>query len=619
MEKKRGMPIIRFMPMEIDVPAGEGEFFLGEVARRIGLVIDQPCGGLGTCGKCRVIVHGASSAISEQEKRMLSPREIDSGYRLACRCPVEEGLTVFVDDIPSKDPGRGKGFEEPIRYGKRSDPLVKCVSFFPAMPGVHEKISSLSEVAASLLDLPAHSVPLSLMGSLQKAFTTGNRAKAVLSGNRLVALEAGDSFKPWGLAIDLGTTSLVMWLADLEDGTAVDAISEINPQVSYGADVLTRLSHIANRREGLAELRGVLISELNRMAGSLARTNGVSREHICAVVAAGNTCMEHIFAGVDPTPVGKSPFIPPFRSFPRLDACSLGLDVAPLAEVAMVPNISGYVGGDITAGIEASGMCEESEVTLFVDIGTNSEIVLGNRDFLISCSAAAGPAFEGARVSCGMRAAVGAIERVSVNGGRFRFGVIGGVSPVGICGSGIVDLVSEMMRHGLVDATGKIVEGPGPDQDITISVDEGGMKHIVLAGSMNDRDAKKLIFTQKDVREVQLAKGAIATGVQALLENKGLDLDDLDRVIVGGAFGNYLNPANAISIGVLPRVPLEKVKYLGNTSIMGAFHGLISRRDHDCMEEISRRTEYLELSTLQDFQARFLSNLRLGHASSDKV
>jgi len=615
---EKHMPTIRFMPMGIDVPAREGEKTIAQVAARLGIGINQPCGGFGTCGKCRVLVSGASSSLTEQEERMLTPGDIESGYRLACRCPVEDGLTVFIGITPAEGRGRGPGMTRQVRYGGTREPLFTSISFDLDIPSVRDKVSSFSEIAASAMGLSGDAIPIGLMDPLQRIFSGNKPGKAVISNRRLVALEAGDSFKPYGLATDVGTTSLVLWLVDLEEGSAVDALSDLNPQVRFGADVLTRMSHITKKKDGLFELRDSLLSALNRMIGCIARRNGISPGQICAVTVAGNTCMEHIFAGVDPSSIGKSPFIPPYRAFPRLDAVVAGLEINPLAEVIMIPNISGYVGGDITAGIEASGMTKGSGVTLFVDIGTNSEIVLGNRDFLISCSAAAGPAFEGARISCGMRAAMGAIERVSVVDGRLSLGVIGGTEPAGICGSGIIDLVSEMLRQGLVDPSGKMSKGPFSDIDIHICVDERGMRHLVLAGSEDGSESNRLVFTQKDVREVQLAKGAIATGIQALLEMKGLQVDDLCRVVVGGAFGNFLNPVNAISIGVLPMVPIEKIEFMGNTSIIGAFHALVSREDHAFMEKLPGRVEYLELSTFEDFQARFLANLRLGPVLSRK-
>lgn len=606
------------MPMGIDVSTCEGEKYVGQVAIRLGLGIDQPCGGTGICGKCRVMVSGGTSAPTEQELRALPPEDIASGYRLACRCPVEDGLVVTLEGSSAPDPERLQKGMEAVRYGKAGDPLVRSRKVDLEMPDVRGRVSSLSEIAASGIGLAGGAIPLSLMGSLSGAFSGKGPATAVFSDTRLVALEQGQTFKPYGLAIDVGTTSLVMWLSDLSEGTAVDAMSDLNPQVSFGADVLTRLSHIAGKEGGLEELRSTLLSELNRMTVNIARRNGISPGQICAVSVAGNTCMEHILLGVDPSPIGKSPFIPPCREFPPLDAATAGLRVNPLAEVVMVPNISGYVGGDITAGIEASGMAEGPEMTLFVDIGTNSEIVLGNRDFLVSCSAAAGPAFEGARIGCGMRAARGAIERVSVENGLFSVGVIGGTEPVGICGSGIVDLVAEMLRWGLVDQGGKMPEHSDEGIRRLIAAAEGGMKHIELTQVGHGRGGKKLLFTQKDVREVQLAKGAIATGIQALLEKKGLGLDDLDRVVVGGAFGNYLNPGNAVAIGVLPRVPLEIIEYMGNTSIVGAFHALVSRKDFEYMRKIARTAEYVELSTICDFQKKFLANLSLGPASPDK-
>lgn len=611
------MSHVKFIPMNLTVTSEEGETTVGQMAVRLGLDLDQPCGGVGTCGKCRVLVRNAGSGPTSLELKSLSTEELDAGFRLACQCPVEDGIIVIFEGSPADGGGKLPGSSIGIRYRKKLVPTVRRQRVSLEMPGVREPGTSLSAILRGETGAADMRIPLSLLRNLPGIFAKDKTATAVFTDTRLIAVEDNEQENGvFGVAIDIGTTTLAVWLIDLVAGSVVDTLSELNPQTAFGADVLSRISFTQKRDGGLEILKRSVQSSLNRMIGTIAEKNGVSLENIYAATVAGNTCMEHVFLGIDSSSIGRSPFIPAAREFPPMEAASVELKINPGGEVVMIPNISGYVGGDITAGIEASGMTGSPGVTLFVDIGTNSEIVLGNKDFLLTCSAAAGPAFEGARIHHGMRAESGAVERVSFRNGEIDLDVIGGSPPIGICGSGLVDLIAEMLRFGLIDGGGKMADPSMEGLRRFISVSPQGMKVFRFHEAGGKSLGKDLFLTQKDVREVQLAKGAIATGIQVLLKRKGLNPENLDRVIVAGAFGSYLNSANAIAVGILPEISPGKIEYIGNSSIQGAFHALVSRKCYRFMERIAQRADYMELSSLSGFQERFLSNLHFHEKSS---
>ncbi len=600
---------ITFLPICCTVTTEAESGTVGQLAACLGLGPDQPCGGEGTCGKCRILAENANSFPTGAELQFLTPKELSDGFRLACQCPLEDGLVVSLGrapemkdrKIPKSDPGK--------RYARKPEPVVRKKIISLTGTRDNDPGTSLAEVLCTQTGTEDLRIPLELLKSLPGIFAKRKSAAAVFTNSRFIALEDEKTHGVFGVAIDIGTTSLVVWLVDLESATVLDTASELNPQTSFGADVLSRISVIQSRERGLEMLKDALLSSLNRMIATLARKNGLDTGSIYAAAVSGNTIMEHIFLGVDPSPIGRSPFIPVTRCTPSLKAESSGLDINPRGEIVMIPNISGFVGGDITAGVEASGMFRSSAITLFTDIGTNSEIVLGNRDFLLACSAAAGPAFEGARISHGMRAVNGAVERVAFQDGNVLLGVIGEKTPEGICGSGIVDLVAEMLRSGLIDKNGKFSD-TSPDSRLhsRISNNPQGLKEFCLYEAGENKPGG-IVFTQKDVREVQLAKGAIATGIQILLEKKDLKPGDLDRVVVAGAFGNYINMKNAVDMGILPKVSSEKIEYIGNSSVIGAFHALVSLKDYRLMKKIARKAEFVELSSRSDFQQRFLSNM----------
>lgn len=597
---------ITWMPGKVSVYASPEET-LGEVANRLGLCLPQPCGGFGVCGKCRVLVKGGTSTPNKIECSHLSPKELSTGWRLACQCPVEEGLVVYLDPELSGSTQILHSFCQKDRETSLRPLLEKRVFTFE-MPKVGENPLSLLEQMERALEIfPLKASPRVLNALAKEVLSLAkNPLEASLFQNWLLDVSSTPS-SSYGAAIDIGTTTLVCYLIDLQNGTRMDVLSDLNPQVRFGDDVISRISFAERDPEGLAKLHRVLLESLNRLLHHLSLQNGLTSKEIRHVVVASNTCMQHLFLGVSPSGMGRSPFIPTYRRFPHFSASEVGLQIHPEGRISCLPNISAYVGSDIVAGISVTKMDQSKSISLLVDIGTNNEIVLGNRDFLFACSAAAGPAFEGARIRCGMRGSVGAIERVSLTKNGIHYSVIGGGRPRGLCGSGLVDLVAEMLRGGLIEPSGRMV----CKEDSPFFSRFGKDPQEGLFFSVTDAigDEKSVILTQKDVREVQLAKGAISAGIDLLLEKASLRLEDVETLFIAGAFGNYLDKEKAKAIGLLPPIPSEKILSIGNSAGNGACRALLDREEFKRMEEICKKTQVIELSVEKDFQSHFLKAL----------
>ncbi len=414
----------------------------------------------------------------------------------------------------------------------------------------------------------------------------------------------------FAVALDVGTTTLVGTLLDLGTGSqwAVDA--RLNPQTRFGDDVLSRILHARQEPAGLRQLHEAIAAALDEMIGELCRQAGVPRDRIYELAVAGNTTMQQLLAGVDPSPLGEVPFVPAGGRGLACLAADLGMHIHPRGGGYVMPVIGGFVGGDTVAGILATGLADAEKPTLLVDIGTNGEIVLAAGGKLSAASTAAGPAFEGARISCGMRGSTGAIEKVVVDG-RLRINVIGNVPPAGLCGSGLIDVAAELLRHGLLTPQGRLQT---PDQlppdvlpDLARRVVlHDGQVSFLLASEAETADGRPIVLTQQDLRELQLAAGAIRAGMVILLRRAGLEPKDLDRVLIGGGFGNFIRRSNAQRIGLLPsQIEHRRIRFMGNTSLAGARLAALSRQAREMAEGLARRTEHVDLSTDADFSRAF--------------
>lgn len=413
----------------------------------------------------------------------------------------------------------------------------------------------------------------------------------------------------YGIAFDIGTTTLVGMLVNLHDGKQLGVEGCSNPQAKFGDDVISRINYCISHNKGLHELHASIINKINTIIKNLCKNSGIKKSEIYEITVAGNTTMNHIFLGIDPSSLGYSPYKPCFVEPKNTKASDLKIDINENGNVYTLPNIAGYVGGDTVAGILSSGMYNTDKITLIVDIGTNGEIALGNKERIITCSAAAGPAFEGARISQGMRADYGAIDKVVIND-DVRVNVIGNVEPRGICGTGLIDAVAELLREGIIDNSGKINDIEHLTGNISDKIKnrivkgENGTSFILV--EKENVDSKPIMLTQKDVRELQLAKGAIYAGIMILCREYGIEPSEIEEILLAGAFGNYINPKSAVRVGILPNVSIERIKFIGNAAGSGAKLTLLSPKHRTIAEQIARTAQYIELAANPDFQTIFM-------------
>ena len=582
------------------VPAGTTLF---SAAHWIGLPIDSTCGGRGTCGKCKVHVIGGASEVTTADRRELRSDEIDAGWRLSCQARIYEDMVCEVPQLLRVPKAATMGLGRLVIL----DPNVRKVYLELPEPTLHDQRSDLERLR-NALSAEGHEVTagVPVLRMLPKVFREADfKVTAVLAGEQLVAVEAGDTTgECFGVAFDVGTTTLVGTLMNLRTGMAAAVQSTLNGQAPFGADVISRISHAMEGQESIDELRSAVVATMNQVLDGLYRESGVSPDRTYEAVVVGNVTMLHLLLGIDPAPIAVMPFTPTFMDQMSVAASEIGLHIHPHGYIQTLPAIGGYVGSDIVAGVLATGIAREDKLRVFVDVGTNGEIVLGSAQRALGTAAPAGPAFEGSQIRCGMRATDGAIEGVHLSDGVVELQVIGGDVPAsGICGSGLVDVVAQMLLAGLLDHSGRMRsagEVPGhPLASRLIEVD--GVRAFLLADGV--------YLTQRDVRELQFAKGSIATGIKVLMDILGVTTAELDEVLLGGSFGSYLNPESAKVIGLVPPVDVDRIIAVGNSAGEGAKIALLSYRERQVAFELPARIEYVELSGRTDFNDAFVSVL----------
>ena len=605
-----GLRSITFRPDECTtrVPAGTTVY---EAAAWIGRAIDSTCGARATCGKCRVRLREGELLVTPADHEHLSSDEIAAGWRLSCTAEVQHGTIVEVPRLMTAPKTVMTGTGRPVLL----DANVHKVHLRLDQPELDDQRSDLQRIRDHLRAAGfACNAGLDVLRLVPAALRRHRfDVTAVLCGEWLIDLEPGDTTgECFGVAVDLGTTTIVGTLLDLNDGSSRGATSALNAQVVHGSDVLSRISHTMCHPEGLSELQAMAAASINGIIDTLAQGAGVPRDRIYEMTVAGNATMIHLLLGIDPEPLSIAPFTPAITEPVFLPAADLSLTIHPRGRLYALPALGAYVGGDIVAGLLATSLPREPRLRLFVDVGTNGEIALGSDRRAVCTAAPAGPAFEGAEIACGMRAVTGAIEEVRITEESVVLRTIGERPPVGLCGSGLIDAVCQLLRRGVIDASGRMLTIEQARRTLPPSlaervVDVDGVRAFVLAAG--ERDAKAVILTQKDVRQLQFAKGAIATGIQVLMKEMKVSADDLDEVLLGGAFGTYIHPAAARAIGLVPAVSLDRVRAVGNTAGEGAKIALLSTRERKAAEEISRRVEYIELSGRTDFNDLFMAAL----------
>ncbi len=583
---------------------------LFEAAARIGLVLNTPCGGNGTCGRCRVRILQGSCPPSAAGRELLSESEIEHGVRLACQAQVQDDCMVEVPDETL--------FESSTRILVATDEqkltIRPCLSkhyLKMESPRNGDDLADASRLEKAL-DRSLH-ISLPVLQQLPERLRQCQfQGTAVLYGNRLLDFEPDDTRDTaYGIAFDLGTTTVVGSLMNLNDGREAAVATAMNPQIRYGDDVVSRIHKIRNQPEALAEMHQSICAELNKIIKTLLNQAGVEKTSVYELAVAGNTAMQQIFAGISPAALGEIPFSATCQKGILSKAVDFDLNVHPQAPLYVFPQIGGFVGGDTVAGIMAALMHTERRKQILVDIGTNGEIVVAVNGRLLATSTAAGPAFEGARIDHGMRAAEGAIEKVVAANGEIEYNVIGNTAPLGLCGSGLIDGVAELLRLGIIDSTGRILRSGEVSSSIPREIRECLIERkdeqvdFRIAGSEESGNGKDILLTQKDVRELQLATAAIRAGIKMLMKYAGIEIEQIDEIMLAGAFGNFIRRRNARRIGLLPQVDTRKVNFIGNAASMGAKLVLLSSELRRLAEQMAVRTEHIELSSDPEFQTEF--------------
>ncbi len=612
-KQKRKHVWLKVLPDDLWVKVRRGKTIL-EALQKTDVELEGDCGGLGQCGKCKVKILSSIGPPSSEAQELLDPEELKEGVRLACRTKIKKDLTVYVGE-----PDTEEIYYQILKTGRRPlfylDPLLEkqLVTLTPdAQNGGLADFDRIKlAMGPNYDDLTA---PLHCLRTLPDMLArTQFHGAAVLHGKSLLAWQPWEEGgRRYGLVFDLGTSTLVGKLISLLDGNEVAAISRLNSQSKYGSNVISRLQYVKENSKGLERLNELLIKDLNRITKRLLYVGGLQPEDIFIGVAAGNTTMQHLLLSLDPRGIAQAPFNPVSTDGMIVKAADLGLEVHPEALLYVMPTRSGYIGGDLISAVLASGAAEEeNKMILGLDLGTNGEIFLGNRKRLLTCSAAAGPALEGAKISQGMIARSGAIEGVSSGNGDFSFRVISNIKPKGICGSGLVDLAAVLLHAGIVDHEGLIQPDLENANDIPGSrvIERSGIYDFLVAGPDESFDGRPIYLTQQDIRELQLAKGAVAAGIRTLMDEMGIGVDDIDRIYLAGALGNYVHPLSAMRIGLIPRVRPDIVQSLGNAASTGASMVLLSKAYWQKANELAHSIEHIELSTRLDFNEYFVESL----------
>jgi len=590
-----------------------------EAAKLVGADLTSICGGKGKCGKCKVIVEKEGrnvGSITKVEKVLLSPMEISEGYRLACCTSVKGQLVVKIPE--ESRTGRQRlqveGIETPIKL----EPLINKYFVKLPSPTLQDPRSDVDRLLDELrvrYGLENLKVSYNLLQRIPLILRDSEwEVTAVVWGNdTIIGVESGDTTQRiFGYAIDIGTTKLAGYLLDLNTGKVMAVDSLMNPQIPYGEDVITRITYAMKGFKEQKELQQVVVSGINQILKNLLEKTGVNPEEVYEMTAVGNTAMHHLFLNICPKYVALSPYPPVIRQGISVNAENVGVTINPNGNIHVLPVIAGFVGPDAVAVILATEIYNRNELCMALDIGTNTEVVLGNKDEILACSCASGPALEGAHIKHGMRAATGAIEKVRIDPDTLEveYWTIDNAKPCGICGSAMVDILSEMLKTGVIDVTGTMNKDVASPR---LRAGEGGLE-FVLAWGKETSTGEEIVFTQRDIREIQLAKAAMHTGAMTLMKKNGVIETDIDILFIAGAFGSYIDPENARIIGMYPEVALEKVKVVGNAAGTGARMALASKAARKTAEEISSKVKYIELAAEPNFQMEFFNSNALPYA-----
>lgn len=621
-----------FKPTNKTIEVSKGTSLM-EAARSAGVFLDAPCAGKGHCGKCKVKI---LSGVHEFEKTsLLSDEELKKGIRLACLTKIEGDLTVevialdavndiMVEDITSDSSKAGRA-QQAIEVLKTSGlKIQKVFSLLPlklSAPSIDDNISDGERIIRDIkrvigtddIKIP-YSIYKNLPGTIRKSdYDLTFTLRKHEDNYELLKVDNCNNTNMYGLCVDIGTTTVAACLVDLSTDKIKSSANSGNLQMQYGGDVISRIIY-STKPEGLEKLNECIVNgTINQLIERMLRELNITKDDIICSVFAGNTTMTHFFLGVDAQNIRLEPYIPAFRNAPEIRAKEIGLKINPEAPVFLLPNVASYVGGDIVSGVLAAGFWNDKPNTLFLDLGTNGEIVFGNEEWMLTCACSAGPAFEGGEISCGMRASIGAIDQVKIDKRTFepKINVIANTKPKGICGSGIIDLIAEMFVSGIIDGKGKIIKH-SKTKRIRLNPNMDCYEYVLVWGK-HTADGRDITINEIDIDNFLRAKGAVYSAVRTLLKSVCMDAGDIDRVIIAGGIGQNLDIKNSIIIGMLPDIDPAKFEFIGNSSLAGAYACLISDEARAKAREIAESMTYIELSADPHYMEEFVGACFLPH------
>ena len=608
----------------LEVPTGT---LVTEVIQAAGLDIAQPCGGQGRCGRCAVIIKGGGAR--RRSTIRLSKEDLAAGYALACQTVIEGDVEILIPEgeLVARRLVTDKAAAKvglPFPYHPSQMQCIQALQLELPHPSLDDNRDDLSRLETSLREQGIHDlqIPLPVLRNLGPKLRQSEWAPWILlersepQGVQARLLEISDEpIRPMGVALDIGTTTVTAYLVDLQEGKVLASAAEYNAQIARGEDVISRII-FAGKDGGLIDLGRRVRETIETLLERMQRRSGISPDAIHKVTVAGNTTMIHLFLGLPPGSIRLEPYIPTANDPGFILASEIALNVHPLARIDCLPGVASYVGADISSGVLASGMSSQETLTLFIDVGTNGEIVLGANDWMVTCACSAGPAFEGAGVVDGMRATDGAIEEVWVHSETYEptYRVIGGSKPNGICGSGLISLLAELFVTGVIDRAGNV----RLDLDTPRTREGEHGPEYVIAWANETQSGRDIALTKVDVENLLRAKAAIYAGFSVLAASVGVDLADVQQVLVGGAFGKYINVEKAIQIGLLPDLPWDRFHFLGNTAVLGSYMTLLSYKARQEAADIAGKMTYIELSADNTFFEAFTAALFLPHTEINR-
>jgi uncharacterized 2Fe-2S/4Fe-4S cluster protein (DUF4445 family) len=610
---------VTFLPFEnsVEVPSG---ISILDAVKKNGLPMKTSCGGKGTCGDC--VVKILRGAYKKKSSAVLSDRLVSQGYALSCQTEVQNDLTLQLpqfQELSFKSIVDSRLFRKDRLSGHYEiDPPLKKIDLKLSSPTLEDNYSDLKRLERELRNKIAvdhlhceYSVLKKLARSVRKS---QGEISIILfkSGEQKIIIDVfpQSAREILGIACDIGTSTVALHLVDLQNGEILSSASSFNHQIKCGEDVISRINY-AQKAGRLQELHDLIIGTINHLVEKTTAAARVASSEIYYASVSGNTTMTHLFLNLEPRFIREEPYVPTLNQVPLISARDVGLNVNSEARITCAPAVGSYVGGDITAGLLCTPILRESSRnSLFIDVGTNGELVLGNKDWLMTCACSAGPAFEGGGIKCGMPASAGAIEGIKIHdSGQLEYKVVDNLEPKGLCGSGLVDLLAELLIQGYIDRNGKFDELK--NKEMIVETDAG--KGFLIEKGQNSFWGKDLVITEKDISHLIRAKGAVYSACSVLLKNSGLDYRKIDSFYIAGGFGQHLNIENAVRIGLLPDVGRKKFHYLGNSSLLGAYLILLSDKNRDQVNKVSDKMTYLELNTEPSYMNEYTGALFLPH------